>query len=250
MSSLQPQSDQTERIGMEVAVEEPLATYRPINRCALLAFLLALLSPLALVSVLLWTAPLVALVLAGIGWRQTARFPEAYSGARLAKIATALALLFLAAALTRHYSRQWWLFARARRNAEQVIELIRQGRGLDLHQLSLYQNERRPEGMPFEEYYRRMEMKQMADGFLSAEPLKTLLEHRQDGRFRFVRYHALYSTAKLDQVTLQYEFTWTGQSQQEETIPVFIVLERSVNSVTGNVQWRLDGIQSAPPDRR
>ncbi|MEX2141324.1 MAG: DUF4190 domain-containing protein [Pirellulales bacterium] len=111
------------------------AAYHSISALAVVALVLGLLSPLAFVHPLLWALPITGIALAWAAIARIDRSEGALIGRKAAILGLAVALLCGLGAVTKATTRPLWLAYRAERVAERFLELLRQGKTYEAHQL-------------------------------------------------------------------------------------------------------------------
>jgi hypothetical protein len=220
-----------------------LGTYRSLQSLAVLTLVLGVLSCLALFSRLFWIVPLVTLILGVAALRLLAANPEKI-GRKAAIWGMALALLFGAWAPSRQLSRQWWLAGQARTYADAWMELVRQKKLREAHQLHGGVGQRVGEGVSLDEYYRKDRYAQLNyDAFFVAEPLKTFSELTGAVQVEFERIEGSESSLGSDSVTVRYRVTYDRDGQQQ-VLPIRVILKRKLDDRTGDYQWFVESVQN------
>lgn len=125
--------------------------YRSTSRLAILAAIIAVLSPAALFHPLLAIFAWVAAILAGLA---LLTMTEQHSGRLLAMCVLVPTLIFGTLGPTHYFSKQHRMFTDAREFALQWLEMIDQGRLMEAHQLTLTFYERQPANISLESHYR------------------------------------------------------------------------------------------------
>lgn len=227
--------------------ERPLSGYRGVSVAAVLAGLLGVASALALVHPLLWIVPLVTIVVALVALRAIQRDGSNLTGSGLALCGLALALLFGLWAPARLLSRQWQLYHQAQVYADEWLELIRQGKLHEAHQLALQPVERQPAGTKLEPIYGQSEqLTKRYKTFYSESPLKKMAAAADKASYHFLGGDGIAPPEhSTEQVALKYEMQYENAAQaRSQTIRVVLDREETEN---GSFVWRISEI--ADPNR-
>lgn len=145
------------------ADSEELVDYQPFSRLAIVSLLLGILSATALIQPLLWAVPAVAAALSLVAMRRIALSEVRLPGRGLAVAGLGLALLFGSWAPAWYLSRYYVLVRQARERSETWLELIRQGRLYEAHQLAIPHGDRARPGENLEALYTAPRPKDDAD---------------------------------------------------------------------------------------
>lgn len=219
-----------------------LTEYRSPQPLAVLALALGLLSFLAVFRPLFWIVPLLAFIFGMIGLWLLAGDPQKV-GRKAAICGMALALLFGAWGPSRYLSRQWWLSHQARVYADTWLELIRQEKFREAHQLHGRQVERAGEGVTLDEFYRADKYAQSNYHlFFESEPLKSLSELAKSAQIMFERTEDYETEVDFDRVTLRYRVT-ANQDERKSSLPIRLVLRREPILETADSQWFVESVQ-------
>lgn len=132
---------------------EQLGDYRPLNRLALVSLILGLLSSLALIHPVFFLVPVLAFLCSILALRQMPAGDQRQSGRALAILGICFSLLFVSWGVGREISRQRYMFRHARHFAEEWLELFRQGKYYEAHQLSMMESRRLEPGESLEKHY-------------------------------------------------------------------------------------------------
>jgi hypothetical protein len=223
--------------------------YPRVSRSAVTALLLGLVSVAALVGPLQWILPLAGTVAAVIALRSIARADEPLVGRRAALIGLLLSLLFLTWAPTRYFLRQEILFRQAREHADYWLELVRQGRLYEAHQLTMKKNDRRPPGTDLAEVYENSEdLDESFQGFCGEMPLKKVIQLGSQAQVRFVGRvkieHDRPLHAVVDIVTFKYAVV-PEQGDPSDAVELWIGVARTRGRGSEEASWSIHGVQ--PP---
>lgn len=249
---------------------EDLEDYRPLNRSSLVAFVLALASPMALTHPAMGLIPALGIVFALVGLRQF-RDPEVkHTGRILAVLALTVCLFFLSWAIAREASRKRNLYTRSRIFAESWFNLLQAGKVNEAHQLTILEGRRAARGQSLETYYQRRESKReeirqqqvdpAAPGdaaqmmemmepspydqlqeFLNRPLMKRITEFGPNAQFIWrANVRAGPAGHNTERIELLYDVR--GRSNQQTlTIPFTITLERT--TISGKADWRVETVQ-------
>ena len=128
-----------------------------------------------------------------------------------------LAVFFGTWAPSRHFSRQAWLVHHARNNAEIFLDLLRQQKLEEAHQLHLHQNQRRESDVSLEEYYgSRPEARTDYDAFFSVPPLDELVPSAATATFSFQGMDAYVHEDYEDTLLLRVLGLFPKKRQEQE----------------------------------
>lgn len=216
--------------------------YRSPQPLAVLALVLGLLSFLAVFRPLFWIVPLLALIFGMIGLWLLSGDPGKV-GRKAAIWGIALALLFGAWGPSRYLSRQWWLSRQARVYADTWLELIRQEKFREAHQLHGRQAELASEGVTLDEFYRTDKYAQTDyHVFFGSEPLKSLSELAKNAQIVFERTEDYETEVNFDRVTFRYRVT-ANRDEREYSLPIRLVMRREPILETADSQWFVESVQ-------
>jgi hypothetical protein len=228
--------------------EPGLTEYRPISGWSLAALFVGLASIAAIFHPLLWSVPMIGVVVSLVALRQIKRSEVALWGRKAALTGLALSLLYGIAAPTRIISRDYWLSARAERLANTFLDLIRSKKTADAFALMRQSLEKKPlKPAPGSAEAAQPEPKSQREVFASTEPVKTLL--------------ALGSTAKIDHLSTSVVSgpgVWQAVSVLYEVHPpdehslnplqVVIYVEQTFDDASAE-RWWIVNVTTPPPPR-
>ena len=223
-----------------------VAEYPRVNRAAVMALLLGLVSAGALANPLLWFLPLAGIVLAIIALRLIARSDEAVLGRRAALIGLVLSLVFITWAASQHFVRQELLYRQAREHAEYWLGLVLEGRLHEAHQLTLAKDHRQsPNANLNEMYLDKSDLLESFEAFCDQSPMSKVIELGSKGRMRFVSREGIESDKPIgsivDIVTQQFAID-SAEGDTSQTIPLAIGIAKSRLRRTGEAHWVIKGI--------
>ena len=258
--------------GFTSVEDETLTGYRPISRLAIASLLLGLLSAAALLHPLLWILPISAVILAAIAFRQTVSPASELRGTAFALTAISLGFLFGSLAVSWQFSFQAALDRQAREYSTAWLELVRQGRLQEAHQLTKHSAERLAPGVSLDEAYAQREQPKskidppaMAANGMEGADLESLMTESLAAQFGSfyakpplaklialdrtwkAQYRGSIGHSRLNQYTRDVA-QWFVVSYQDhgqpQTMDVVVVVERT--SVDREANWRISTVS----DRR
>lgn len=140
-------------VGFSDLEPEQLGSYRPIHRLALVAIVVGIASAVSLIHPVFLVVPALGFILSLLALRQLPVSDQKQSGRALAILGVCFSLIFASWAFGREYSRQRYLFSHARQYAEEWLDLLRQGKLYEAHQLSMMEGRRLEPGESLEKHY-------------------------------------------------------------------------------------------------
>jgi hypothetical protein len=252
--------DMTQVESPEVRFTDPeapeLSDYRPVDRWVVLAIIASLLSFFAFLIPTLWIIPLVATLLSVAAIRSVLDESRPTMGRKGAMFALFLSLFILGCAPMRHATLIWHTSRQARIHADSWLELIREGRLPEAHQLTLSLYTRVGEGVNLEEHYRSpgnlppadpemgmmpaMHPSQELELYFGKAGIKEIVEAAPEVEFEFVRVAKvdLTSIANSRVAELRYvaRYTKDGKLQRAD---LRILMERTMLPHSGLTHWRV-----------
>jgi hypothetical protein len=229
----------SQAVHLSTRVEPEIVQYRVISGWAVAALVLGLLSPAAIVAPILWLIPAMGFVAALIAMRSITAAQGQKSGWYLALLGLMLAIFFGAAGPARAITRNLWLETRAERLAHVFVDLLRQNKPLEAHELTKVASQRKPLGdNALELIQKNPDMKREYERFLSSELVQTLLERGKTAEVGLSSASFLRSDEGRDALTVEYHIT-TRDQDKPLTLSGQIGLERTVELMTGKERWRV-----------
>ena len=230
-------SDEPQVTGLD---ETQLATYRGVSVAAIAALLFGICSALALAHTLLWSVPLVTIVVALFSLRAINAEGSNLTGRGFALFGLALALVFGVWAPSRLVSRQWHLYQQARGFGDDWLALLRSGKLYEAHQLTMREIERQQAGTSLESYYEKStEAQKMFDQFRGDKPLKKLADLGDKVTYQYVGGAGIPpAEATGEAVVLGYVAHWEEQGT-ERSLPLRLALERQPVMNSTDYLWRI-----------
>ena len=245
---------------------ETLPEYQPLSRLSLASLLAALLSPIALVHPLLWIVPVIAALLAILALRTIKRFEGELRGSGLARTALVASLLFGSWAFVWNMSYQYLVGRQACHYSQAWLELIKNGRLYEAHQLSMSLTARVPPQDSLEETYKkatapaarskaennltlddsepaRMRMAELSasyESFINGPPMDQLLKLKSDWQAEFAGNLA---TRRIDgykdEVDQKYTIRYR-ENEENKSLDAILTVERE--RVGDRANWRVSRI--------
>jgi hypothetical protein len=261
-------STDTKRAGFSPVETDSLTEYHPLNRPAIAALVLGVLSATALAHQLFWVVPIITIVVAVVALRQISASSSEQRGRMLALVGLACALVFGSWAMTRSISRQMQISEQAQACCDEWFELIRTGRLYEAHQLTLPYDSRLSDVDPLEEIYEdrelaekvkretrelnielenppfdeetveRSRLPEQFDDFMEDEPMKTI---RAAGKELRYRCEELTKEVRLSRTEAEFGLRYTvmvPENGKTRSLPVMIVVQRHLRG-EGNVFWHV-----------
>lgn len=191
-----PVSDKTPRIFHEESSE--IAELPSTSPLAVISLILGLASIGAMLTPILWAVPVVAVLVGFQALRSIAANPLVWRGRGLVIVALALACFWGGMAPVYHITRHHTLNTQARVHAEHWIDLIRQGKLMEAHQLRLGFNERVEHDLDLKEHYKSELNRLNYDVFATGSPIKELAKWGPQAEIRSVDNILIESTGTTD----------------------------------------------------
>jgi hypothetical protein len=229
----------SQAVHLSTRVEPEVVEYRSVSGWAVAALMLGLLSPAAIVAPILWLIPAIGLVAAIIAMWSISAAQGQKSGWYLALLGLLLAIFFGVAGPARAITRNIWLETRAERVAHVFVELLRQNKPLEAHELTRAASQRKPLGPnALELIQKNPDTKREYDRFLSSELVKTLLEWGETAQVDLSSVSFLGSNEHQDVLTVQYHIA-SKDAAKPLSLSGEIGLERTTELMTGSERWRV-----------
>jgi len=229
----------SQAVHLSTRVEPEIVQYRVVSGWALAALVLGLLSPAAIVAPILWLVPAMGLAAALIAMWSITTAQGQKSGWYLAILGLLLAIFFGVAGPARAITRNLWLETRAERIAQVFVDLLRENKPLEAHELTKAASQRKPLGEnAMELIEKNPDMKREYERFLNTELMKTLLERGETAEVELSSASFLGSNERQDVLTVPYHI---GSKDAAKPLSVSgeIGLERTTEMMTGRELWRV-----------
>jgi hypothetical protein len=206
---------------------------------ALVALVLGVLSPAAIVGPLLWFVPVLAVVVALIALRQIARSEGQFTGWYLALFGLLAAIFFGMAGPARTMSRRHILEERSARFAEKFIDLLRHNQPWSAYQLTLPAGTRKPEASTQTEPSEKDEQnKKHYDEFLKLDPIKNLLHAGAAAKAEWEPARFVGGDEIRDDVAVGVRITGIGDNPSKPAEFIMYV-ERTLAYGSHTEQWEI-----------
>jgi hypothetical protein len=196
--------------------DDTLVEYRPVNAVAVAAFIVSLGSFLAVTDKFFLFIPIVAVILALVGFAVFAGSSRSLIGRRLCAVALCIGLFHATWIVGYEGLRRWFITSHAQPVVEEWIEYLRRGELYQAHQLTQEYFKRELAGVDLHAHYNNLEFepgmtenekqlfKDSSPGarfkeFTTQEPLKTIILEAPQAEFEFVRTEA-YRRRKSDDI--------------------------------------------------
>lgn len=214
--------------------------YRSMSALAVVAFALGILSLLALISPVLWIVPVAAIVVALTAIRVIKSDPQK-GGQRLATIGLVVAVCVGIWAVSYHFSREWYLFHKARLFADDWLAVVQNGDLFEAHQLHLPYLDRLEDKEKLTEYYDSVvEVEDSATEFFGEKPLDEFVKNASRGKVEYLGGKSHTTFGKSDFLTLKYVLKYDHNGSNE--LLLNIQLERVLNYGDGRHYWRIEAV--------
>lgn len=238
--------DHGTHIGLSSLEADNVVRYRTVSRTAVASLLLGLLSAAALSSKLMWCVPIVGVTLAIVALWTISKRESVVLGRRAAQIGLALSLLFLTSATTGHLVRQLTLRQQARPHTTKWLEMVREGRLREAHQMYLPQSERQQLGTNLKNYYEATrEAREDKEYFFTQSPLIDIVELGRQGQLRFEANEEVArireSGENMDLIVQRYAVDYEVDGRPQ-TLSFLISIARAYDSQHGEARWRIRGV--------
>jgi hypothetical protein len=219
-------------------LESPQAPYHSVSVLAIFALVMGFLSPLAFVHELLWALPLAGIAISVVAIARIDRSEGALVGRRAAVLGLAISIFCGLGAITQAATRRLWLAYRAERMAERFVDLLREGKSREAHQLWTRPQLRLLPGGDLEALYAAnpAATKDYA-GFLEREVIKDLLSLRDEAEVEHEKTRLTFSDPHRDYLMVFYRLhgpTTAGQIDKQ----IKFVIEYATDE-EGQAQWRV-----------
>ncbi len=222
-----------------------LTAYRPVSGWGVAALLVGLASAVALAHPLLWSVPLVGVVVAVIALRRIRRSEIKLLGRKAAIVGLAFSLIYGVAAPAHLLSRNHWLAARAQRLADEFIELVRTHQvdrafALTLKSAETYSPRRRP--MPGENP--ETAPKTQEEAFLAEPPVSTLVSLGTKAHITHLETVVYIVEGGRQSVGVLYEVHYQGEHTLNP-LEVLVYVEQSFDA-KGHERWWISSVSTPP----
>jgi len=228
-----------------MVVEEEVQTlpqYRSVSPVAILALVLGLASPLALVNPTLLAIPLAGVVVAVVAMRRIDANAELLSGKGMALVALFLAVFFLVYTPARMWTRFQVLKGHATQLSDALVELLHEGKTYEAHQLSQLKlaapdpSREISTELTGEDLRRFKELEIIR----KIESLDRKFSYRLDG------FESTPGSRSADLLSARYVMM-PDPSTRRDSFPLWVVMSRQVDDRTGKVYWKITNVSHVNP---
>lgn len=230
------------RVSMFRDEASEISSYRAVSKLSILALALGLASLLAVVSPVLWILPIIGVLVAVIALRSITAHPQLLTGRGIAILALTLSCFTVAFAPARHLTRQTRLYAQSRQWGEHWLELLRDGKVREAHQLRLPFNERAAVESALIDHYAQEQGKMMLESFSMQSPVSDILRWGQRCQVRYVGNVNVESKGSIDTVTQQFEVKLVD-SNPPYTMKLELALSRRSFPGTNEARWEVQDVR-------
>ncbi len=222
-------------------MERDIEYYRPVDRIAVLALLLGLLSGTALAGPGLWGVPVVACAAGLWALSRIRRADGASAGRTTALAGIILAIFFGSSAVANVAIHRSLAQKQARVLADRWIQLVNEGAWQFAHQMTLHAGARASPRGPLDEYYTEKAAQSEYMDFLENQPIATLYDRTPKDKIVEIGLIqcALYRYRR--HVSFLYEL----RSDGDEPLRFGLQVERFQDPETKLFNWR---VQPFVPD--
>ncbi len=227
--------------GFSDSIAEQERQYRSVSRLAIVAFLLCLATPLALIHPAAWAIPFATIPVAWQAIRQIAKPHSLLTGRTVACFALFVAVVFATWAPSHYLIQRRFLSQQARQFADTWVSLVCGNHLQEAYRWMLPYDERM-DGMPTQEFYEEYVMLQ--DGLKSTftkEPA-SLLSGQPDSSVKFLSVDSIHKvpSARERLVVLTYVLE---RSDAEDVKGIqFLIQVREAIDEDGARHWQVDEI--------
>ena len=218
---------------------------RRLTIWAVAASLMGVVASLALVSPLLWVVPLVAVVFGLIALKAIRDSEDSLAGGKLAMAGIGMAVVFLSWSMTSYWMRGRLLYAQAQVIADDWLDLVKNRRLEEAHQLRKNYVDRVAPNMPLAQHYRESNAREMLAGFTREPVVEKIALLGDDARLTFqANVYMTNERINLDAITLRYLLESASGKAPAEMID--IELTREAFSGVHESRWAVRRLELLP----
>jgi hypothetical protein len=213
--------------------------YEAVEPWAIVALLLGLVAPVALLAPVLWLEPILGILAAAAALVKISHAPGR-TGRWLALLGLALAAFFLAAAVAQTVSAQWLLARQARSVADTFVELLHEGSPEKALMLNRSPEDRYPIDEGLWSYYQRNEEARNELKKLVDHPAVRMIAALGDrAQVRYYKAAGVGIDNDVAQVDLWYTITFTDSDNRKKTYILGVLMERQPIDDPDLNPWRV-----------
>jgi hypothetical protein len=220
-------------------------SYHSVSSVAVVALVVGVLSPLAFAHVLLWSLPLVGVAVSLAALVQIDRSDGVLIGRKAAVVGLVLSLIAGLGAIVHVTTRSSWLESRAELVADRFLELLRDGKTYEAHQLWTQPQIRFPDDSDLRALYAETpEATRGYEAFLKTAVVKEILGLKDRAQLDHESTHLTYTEVELEGAKTVHDYFMVfyrlrGPSDVGAIDKnIKIVVERTAEPETGE-QWRV-----------
>lgn len=196
------------------AEEADIQQYRSVSAAAVAALALGLLSPVALVSILGWAAPIAGLAVAWWALRRIREEAPVLLGRKAALIGMTLSLAMLAAGPVHYYRYRHRVYREAKQFGELFFGRLRDNLPHQAHQLTLPPEQRRPTEESIGEMYPLgSDSRRQLEQFVNRHEIRVLLALGKAAEVRYFYTDSLGSEQDNDYLNAVYAVTYRPEGE-------------------------------------
>lgn len=230
---------------LRLALDEPTESYRSVSVLAVCGLLFGLASILAWTHPLLWSIPLVGLVICALALRKLAHDAPNLVGWKAAWLGLALSLVLGSAAITRWTVHHFLVEREAVRVGEMWLEDLRAGKTYAAHQLTLVPMGRLATGSSLPAGYDDApQLLAQYQEFVDSSLVKAIRRIPGQPQFRLYEINKYQSAHDRDRIEAVYAVTYEMDGKRR-TFFVQMILHRLVNRSDGKAGWQIVPINNA-----
>ncbi|MBI1900510.1 MAG: hypothetical protein HYS13_05275 [Planctomycetia bacterium] len=228
--------------------QEEVPGYAPVCGLAVLGFVLSLLSGLAWLSPVMWTIPVLGVLVSVVSLRRIASQSPRLGGRKLAAWGLCLSLLAGGGAVAYEEGAKALTIAQGRHIAASWFDYLRRGEVERSHQLMLEPAERESRVNEIKDIYAESELRQeQLKAYLNTEPIGDLAREGDKAKVELKPLSDLYTTAMEEMVIDVYTVTIERDGKpQSQDYRVTVV--RRVDARGKPLEWKIGSVgMEAPP---
>jgi|GEM_PF-5270317 hypothetical protein len=249
--------EKAEQIAFSDADADLMQDYKSLNVIAVLAFLLSLVTPIALMNVFFGgfiAFPAIVLSLSSLS--SINKNIDTQTGKSWAVAGLLIASFFASFGMARHFSRKSTLAGLAHNCAGEFLDHLKKGELYSAHQLMIHPHERRHPNVSFELFYEKNPAaKKSKESVQSRYPLSQIIavidstkestgqnESRGDVQFEYVGVTELFEELGWEVIILRFRMNYVEQTQNK-TLPFDIMVGRQ-ETKNGQAEWKIQSVTS------
>ncbi len=200
----------------------------PLSRMAILTLVLGLVSLLAILTSVLLPLCVITIGVGAVTLWHTIRDPS-IRGTGLAQAGLAMGILSAAWSLSALKGEQKYLYEVAGRHAAEFLDVLSSGQKYLALELLRKEPDRQITGTDLQKYYENadMEIKDFADGFLSEEATKWVMDQGPDAEWEFVRGIRIKKVHSNAEITVEMR----NKKARDQRDRVWVTLQRNLGQL-------------------